>query len=712
MSLIYDPSMKIHKAHHEERGPDARRYSGQNPIPFMFFKVDAETNRGLPGACFELCMEEQLIARGISDANGAVYFPSLYPGTYTLAEVSAPDGYENKECTYQVIVDMQGGICVNGTPMRVFRVENSKAPQVSGEFTVIKYDVCTGQRLPGAQLELFISSQPAARGMTDKDGQLVFSGLRPGLYTLVETQPPAGYTRSADTYAIEVRKDGKVIIDGYPRSSVLIENEPIVHFLCFKAIDAQTQQPLAGAVFALLSDGVAALEATSDRFGRVLFENLPAGSYAIRGQTPPAGYSPDTKTYTAQVRRDGTIVIDGHPSERFAVSYHRQSCFRIERINENKAPLPGAVYELRQNGKTVQKAVTGPDGGAAVTLPAPGSYTVTETQPPVGYTADSTPHTVELRADGTILADGRQADTLVLANSRQNVTFSFRIADAQTNAPIAGSLFYLYRGVHAVGGAVSDSTGIVSFAGLCPGEYILREQTAPCEYEPLLKAVTVVIEENGSITADGVPAGEFALMRARAIGIQVNKVNADDEPLMGAVFELRNGSAVLQSAVSGADGKAVFSKPAAGSYTLVETKAPQGYRAGAAAHTVTVGQDGAVTIDSEQVPVLTVQNLPLLYEISFINKAAKTGALLKGAEFELLSGASVITSAIAGADGKVNFGGFPLGAYTIRQASQADGCRLQDDRIPVTVSADGDIQIDGKPAQEFVFESMQDDEST
>lgn len=613
MSLFYDPPMKIHKAHHEERGPDSHYYQGQYPVPFMFVNVDAESNHGLPGACFELCMEEQMIARGISDFNGAVYFPSLYPGTYTLSEVSAPEGYENREHTYHVIVDKQGGISVDGTPMRSFRVECSKVPEIFGEFTVIKYDVCTGQRLSGAQFELFISSQPAAHGITDKEGQLAFSRLRPGLYTLVETQPPAGYTRSKETYSIEVRKDGKVIIDGYPRSSILIENEPVVHFLCFKTIDAQTQQPVAGAKFALLSEGIAALEAVSDRFGRVLFENLPAGSYAIQEQTPPPGYLPDGKTYATEIHSDGKAVIGGYPCERFAVCYYRQYSFKIVRTDENRVPLAGALFELQQNGKTVQKTATGPDGSTKVSLPAPGFYTIKETTSPAGRPADKASHTVNMNTDGTILIDGRQTDILTVST--------------------------------------------------------------------------------------------------RAAGLQVSKVNPNDEPLMGAVFELRSGSTVLQSVGTGADGIAVFNIPAAGSYTLVETQPPQGYRAEPTAYAVTIGQDGAAIIGAEQTTVLTVQNLPVLYEVSFITKAAQTGEPLAGAEFELLSEGRVITSAIAGTDGRVNFGGFPLGEYSIRQSAPADGCKAEDSMLPVSVQADGAVTIAGEPARAYVFESNQNTEN-
>lgn len=706
MSLFYDPSMKIHKAHREEREPGSRYYPGHSPVPFMFFKVDAESSCGLPGACFELCMEGQPIARGRSDVSGAVYFPSLYPGTYTLTEVSAPDGYESKAHTYLVTVDKQGDVWVDGTPMQSFRVENSKSSGICGSFTVIKYDVCTGQRLSGAQFELFLSSKPAAGGMTDQNGQIVFSNLRPGLYTLVETKPPAGYMQGTETYSIEVRKDGKVMIDGYPRSSILIENEPVVHFLCFKVTDAQAQHPLSGASFTLLSEGVPAMEAVSDRFGRVLFENLPAGNYAIHEQVPPPGYSTDDKTYMVEVRPDGRVMIGGRPSEQFVIYNTRQNGFWIEKINKEHEPLMGAVFEVRQNNKTIQTVVTGPDGRAKIDLPVPGTYTVAETRPPAGYLADMVPHTVDVGEEGTLLIDGISKDLLTVANSRRTYDISFHVEDAQDSTPIKGALYYLYKDTTALVSALSDDKGMVSFRGICPGSYIIKEQAPPVGYEPEAKGFSAVMEDSGTVKIDGVLSGDFVIKSERSAGIQINKVNPDDEPLTGALFELGNRSGVIQTAMTGPDGRAAFDKPAAGFYTLLEVRPPRGYRPDQVRHTVVVEQNGVVIIDAEKTAVLTVQGLPLLYEISFVNIDAQAGTPLPGAEFELLSDQTVVTSATADAGGVVNFGGFPLGEYTIQEASPADGCQAAADRMNVSVTADGIVTINGKPRQDFVLKSI------
>lgn len=63
MSLFYEPSMKIYKAQYGG-STENQYYPGGCPVPFMFYKVDAETGQGLAGACFELQRDGITIASG------------------------------------------------------------------------------------------------------------------------------------------------------------------------------------------------------------------------------------------------------------------------------------------------------------------------------------------------------------------------------------------------------------------------------------------------------------------------------------------------------------------------------------------------------------------------------------------------------------------------------------------------------------------------
>lgn len=753
MSLFYDPPMKIYKAQYGGGSTEGQShyYPGRCPVPFMFYKVDAETGCGLPGACFALQQDGVTIASGKSDASGAVCFPSLYPGTYTLYEAVSPEGYASAGRTFEVVVDKSGNICVDTVPVQMFRVENSKTPVVSGHVTINKSDVRTGKSLVGAVFELTsCKSGTSIRCETDKAGSLTFSKIPPGAYSLREVRPPKGYMPNDKTYAVEVRGDGRVFIDGYPRTTVSIENDPVVYSIFFRKLDAKTHRPLGGAVFELLQNGSRVATTVTDSAGRVFFPNVPAGNYTIREQTPPAGYRPNGKTYAAAVSPDGNVTIDGVPAQQFTVFNVRQEELHIHKadaqtgapledavlelqngndgvpaenftvphtsqatagvyvreINVDKYSLPGALLELFKNGASVQPETAGADGIAQWPGVPAGIYTLVETQPSAGVAPNPTEYTVVVADDGTVTIDGRQANTVTTVDDPVFYPLIIHNSDAQTGEPVTGGFIYLCHTSGSIAaGASADSNGNINFGSFQPGSYMLREQRPPEGYEPTAETPQVEITPDGTITVDGVPVEQFTLANTRSTGLQVRKVNPDSDPLAGAVFELRQNGLAVQTVTSGVNGIAAFGRPQTGSYTLVETQPPTGYRSDTTVHAVTVEDDGTITMDGTAENTLTVQNLPLLYEVSFKKIDAQTGAMLPDAEYELLSDTTVITSAISDANGVVNFGSFPQGTYTIRESSPPSGYRPMTETYSVVVTADGSVTINGLPAQEFRSET-------
>lgn len=709
MSLFYDPTMKIYKAQYGGSTENqARYYPGGGPVPFMFYKVDAETGCGLCGACFELQRDGITIASGRSDASGAVCFPSLYPGTYTLYEASSPDGYAPVGRTFEVVVDKSGNICVDSTPLQMFRVENSKTPSISGQFTINKSDLRTGRRLTGAVFELAsCKSGTSVRGETDCNGDLTFSKIPPGVYVLKEVRPPKGYMPNDKTYPVEIREDGRVIIDGYPRTTVSVENEPVVYSIFFKKLDAATNCPLEGAVFELLQNGTVVATTVSDGAGRVFFPHVPAGDYTIREQTPPAGYLPSMKTYSVAVCPDGNVSIDCIPAQQFAVCNVRQEELRIYKTDtQTGAPLANAVFELRQNGAVIQTVTTGGDGTARLQSIAPGSYTLSETRPPAGFWPIMRDYDIVVFEDGRITVDGVLTDSLQIQNEPLRANVSFRKTDAQTGAPLAGAVFEILREQSVIVQAVSDSSGRVDFGELPQGTYTVKEVVPPDGYTPVSDTYTVVVNANGNVTIDGVPAEDFSVNNTRkaTAGVYVRKINVDIDPLPGAVFELRQNGAAVQTAVTGTDGIARFAEVPSGTYTLVETQPPAGYAPNPAEHTVIVGDDATVTIDGRQTNTLAVVNDPLFYPLTIRKTDAQTGTPVTGGLFYLFnSGGSITAGASADSSGNITFGSFRPGSYTVREQRPPEGYEPIMETLQVEIAPDGSITVNGVPIGQFTL---------
>lgn len=69
-------------------------------------KVSSEDNKVLPGAQFTLTNDANPAdtVTDITNERGEITFTNLVKGTYTLTEISAPDGYQVTDATYKVIV--------------------------------------------------------------------------------------------------------------------------------------------------------------------------------------------------------------------------------------------------------------------------------------------------------------------------------------------------------------------------------------------------------------------------------------------------------------------------------------------------------------------------------------------------------------------------------------------------------------------------------
>lgn len=157
--------------------------------------------------------------------------------------------------------------------------------------------------------------------------------------------------------------------------------------------------------------------------------------------------------------------------------------------------------------------------------------------------------------------------------------------------------------------------------------------------------------------------------------IVVHKVSADkdDAPLAGAKFELRSGDSVIASAVTGKDGKATFKDVEFGSYTIVETAAPEGYVLNAKPLDVSVKENGK-TVDAG-----VVENSMIRGSIIALKKDAKSGKVLAGAQFEIRdTQGNVVRTVVSNDKGEVVASDVMYGEYILVETKAPQGYKLDD----------------------------------
>ncbi len=166
-------------------------------------KIDSDTGNPLQGAVFDLYKSDgsKVASNLTTDANGQIKVNDLKPGSYYFVESKAPNGYNfnsNKKYAFTVVFNQQ-------TPVLV-KAGNSEK---TGSVILTKTDANTGKKLSGAVFDLYKANGDKLKTglVTDKNGTILVSGLKPGNYYFVETDSPAGYLFDRNkhyNFAIEI----------------------------------------------------------------------------------------------------------------------------------------------------------------------------------------------------------------------------------------------------------------------------------------------------------------------------------------------------------------------------------------------------------------------------------------------------------------------------------------------------------------------------
>ena len=174
----------------------------------------------LPGATFVLWREDGAGEKDdepgqtlvTTDDEGTITLRHLVPGTYHLAEVSAPAGYLVNDEVLTFTIDERG--LVEGAPEHSLTAED--------DFTKVllsKRDITNEEELPGAHLTLLDEDGEVVEQWVSTDEPHLMEALPAGAYTLVEEMTPHTYDE-ATAVEFVVEETGKV-------QPVVMYDEPI-----------------------------------------------------------------------------------------------------------------------------------------------------------------------------------------------------------------------------------------------------------------------------------------------------------------------------------------------------------------------------------------------------------------------------------------------------------------------------------------------------
>lgn len=212
-----------------------------------------------------------------------------------------------------------------------------------------------------------------------------------------------------------------------------------------------------------------------------------------------------------------------------------------------------------------------------------------------------------------------------------------------------------------------------------------------------MNGTTTLKPSSASINLREYPVPE-AKAKSPSYNFVFNKIDDNEKPLQGAVFELKDVSGNTLSRTSSSSGQVLFDNLKKGRYSLTEKSAPNGFIKDSKVYTVVIDSNGEIRIDNvlyTDTNKFKIINKKLLGSIEVIkHKTGNENELLPGAKFELRNSAgNLIGTLTTGPDGKVLFKALPLGNYTLKEVQAPKNYQLNSEPINITVKNDEKVIV-------------------
>ena len=237
------------------------------PIQAEIEKIDAKTEKSLPGATLQLIdADKKVVDEWTTDGKPHSLY-AIAKGTYTLHEKEVPDGYVCAE-------DMEIEIKETADTQRFVMKDDPIQAEIE------KIDAKTEKSLPGATLQLIDADKKVVDEWTTDGKPHSLYAIAKGTYTLHEKEVPDGYV-CAEDMEIEIKETADT-------QRFVMKDDPIQAEI--EKIDAKTEKSLPGATLQLIdADKKVVDEWTTDGKPHSLYA-IAKGTYTLHEKEVPNGY--------------------------------------------------------------------------------------------------------------------------------------------------------------------------------------------------------------------------------------------------------------------------------------------------------------------------------------------------------------------------------------------------------------------------------------
>ena len=370
---------------------------------FTILKFDSNNpNKKLEGAKFTLQSPNETIEL-LTDANGRASFSNVSPGTYTLIENKAPNGYKLDTSAKRITISDDGKVSVSGDniAMQGGKIEteldhHQYYPSYPSYMNALHY----GKIDDKGNIEFYIYLKPESNGTdgsTNKNTRLNLNVL-------------GGTINSVEV--LDVSPGNRNTVRNY------MFNQNANEYAGNNLINAGVTNDITGNE--KVTDSFTGKTGYQLKFPSARFTNDWGFLVKVKANgSESTAVSYDWLTDTDRVKDESRIQesIGLSTSSESGVNLNignepfPKLPVEVTKIKKDKTPLANATFRLKDSkGNTISDVKSGTDGKASFGELSPGNYTIEEISAPSGYQKSQVIFDVHVGEDGKVIYNARFKD--------------------------------------------------------------------------------------------------------------------------------------------------------------------------------------------------------------------------------------------------------------------------------------------------------------
>ena len=424
--------------------------------------------------------------------------------------------------------------------------------------------------------------------------------------------------------------------------------------------------------------------------------NLSEGTYTLEETQAPDGYIlSNTKTKftidaTGTIKNSNGTVISN-------IVYKNTKTIKVNKIDsENNNVVKGAKLQIKNSSDKVVDSWTTDGKAHSVTNLSEGTYILEEAQAPDGYILSNAKTKFTVDKSGEVKGtDGKRIITLDVKNTKNSVSMSKQ--DVTTNKEVPGATLILKdeKGNKVYTWVSTDKPHVIK--GITAGSYELEETIAPNGYVISKETVKFTINNNGKVVdKNGKEIDKVIMYNTPKKENNIKVIKKDvttDKVLEGASLTITDSkNNVIDTWVSTTDAH-VVKDIKEGTYTLEETKAPNGYVLSGEKIKFTVDKAGKITDkNNKELVELVMYNKPSEYKNVIISKQdIATSKELPGANLTVKDASGKVIDSWTSTNKSHEIKDIKAGTYTLEETQAPNGYVLSSEKIKFTINNNGQL---------------------